>query len=146
MASTQISSGDLSLNGGGAGGRNLHTFSYAELRSATKNFGPAGRLGEGGFGTVYKGYIDEQTFAPTKPGQGITVAVKKLNLEGQQGHREWVVNASTHMISSPEIRNLFCLCFFFPRLYESPCKAVVMAEYTLQKIQHRTALSISSPS
>jgi hypothetical protein len=111
MDSTQISNGDLSLNGGAHGGWNLHTFSYAELRSATKNFGQTGRLGEGGFGTVYKGYIDEQTFAPTKPGQGITVAVKKLNLEGQQGHREWVVNASTHMISSPEICNLVWFVF-----------------------------------
>jgi hypothetical protein len=40
---------------------------------------------------VYKAYIDEQTFAPAKPGQGIVVAVKKLNLEGSQGHREWLV-------------------------------------------------------
>ena len=73
------------------GSKKLHTFTYADLRSATKNFGHGGFLGEGGFGSVYKGYIDEKTFAPTKLGNGITVAVKKLNLEGLQGHREWVV-------------------------------------------------------
>ena len=72
---------------------NLRNFSYAELRAATKNFAQTRQLGEGGFGKVYKAYIDEQTFAPVKPGQGMTVAIKKLNLEGTQGHREWLVMA-----------------------------------------------------
>lgn len=30
------------------------TFSYAALRTATDNFSPANKLGEGGFGPVYK--------------------------------------------------------------------------------------------
>lgn len=29
-------------------------FSYTELRSVTKDFDPANKLGEGGFGPVYK--------------------------------------------------------------------------------------------
>ena len=31
-----------------------NTFSYAELRSATDNFNPSNKLGEGGFGPVFK--------------------------------------------------------------------------------------------
>ena len=30
------------------------TFSYAELRAATEDFNPVNKLGEGGFGTVFK--------------------------------------------------------------------------------------------
>ena len=56
-------------------------------------------LGEGGFGCVYKGWIDEQTYAPTKPGSGIVIAVKRLNQEGFQGHREWLVIFSSILLS-----------------------------------------------
>jgi hypothetical protein len=31
-----------------------NTFSYAQLRGATDDFGPSNMLGEGGFGAVYK--------------------------------------------------------------------------------------------
>lgn len=31
-----------------------YTFSYAELRGATDDFNPNNKLGEGGFGPVYK--------------------------------------------------------------------------------------------
>ena len=31
-----------------------NTFSYAELRSATEDFNPSNKLGEGGFGPVFK--------------------------------------------------------------------------------------------
>ena len=31
-----------------------NTFSYAELRTATGNFNPTNKLGEGGFGVVFK--------------------------------------------------------------------------------------------
>ncbi|XP_030512595.1 probable serine/threonine-protein kinase PBL10 isoform X2 [Rhodamnia argentea] len=69
---------------------NLKSFSYNELRVATRNFRPDSVLGEGGFGSVYKGWVDERTFAATKPGTGIVIAVKRLNQEGFQGHKEWL--------------------------------------------------------
>ena len=56
---------------------------------------------------MYKAYIDEQTFAPVKPGQGMTVAIKKLNLEGTQGHREWLVMAKTR---SPQSLSMCVFC------------------------------------
>lgn len=69
---------------------NLRAFSLSDLKTATKNFRPDGLLGEGGFGQVFKGWIDETTFAPVKPGTGLVVAVKILKAESRQGHREWL--------------------------------------------------------
>ncbi|GLT73665.1 hypothetical protein SLA2020_455060 [Shorea laevis] len=57
---------------------------------ATRNFRPDSVLGEGGFGCVFKGWIDEHSFAPARPGTGMVIAVKKLNQEGFQGHQEWL--------------------------------------------------------
>ncbi|KAJ9548476.1 hypothetical protein OSB04_021019 [Centaurea solstitialis] len=68
----------------------LLQFSFHELKSATGNFRPDSILGEGGFGFVFKGWIEENGTAPAKPGSGLTVAVKSLKPDGLQGHREWV--------------------------------------------------------
>ncbi|KAF2310193.1 hypothetical protein GH714_007145 [Hevea brasiliensis] len=68
---------------------NLKIFTLAELKSATRNFRPDTFLGEGGFGRVFKGWIDEKTYAPSKVGVGIAVAVKKSNSDSHQGLEEW---------------------------------------------------------
>ncbi|KAJ6802680.1 putative receptor-like protein kinase isoform X1 [Iris pallida] len=68
----------------------LLEFTFQELKSATGNFRPDSILGEGGFGYVFKGWIEENGTAPAKPGTGITVAVKSLKPDALQGHREWV--------------------------------------------------------
>ncbi|RWV97372.1 hypothetical protein GW17_00039840 [Ensete ventricosum] len=70
----------------------LLQFTFQELKSATGNFRPDSILGEGGFGYVFKGWIDENGTAPAKPGTGVTVAVKSLKPDALQGHREWVVS------------------------------------------------------
>ncbi|CAL0301445.1 unnamed protein product [Lupinus luteus] len=69
---------------------NLRNFTFNELKTATRNFRPDSLVGEGGFGSVFKGWIDEQTLAPTKPGTGFVIAVKRLNQESSQGHSEWL--------------------------------------------------------
>lgn len=69
----------------------LRKFMFNELKLATRNFRPDSILGEGGFGCVFKGWIDENGTAPVKPGTGLTVAVKILNHDGHQGHKEWLV-------------------------------------------------------
>ncbi|KAF0911027.1 hypothetical protein E2562_005415 [Oryza meyeriana var. granulata] len=69
---------------------NVKIFSFTDLRIATRNFSPDSVLGKGGFGSVYKGWIDENTLSACKPGTGIAVAVKRLNQESLQGHREWL--------------------------------------------------------
>ncbi|XP_020091084.1 probable serine/threonine-protein kinase PIX7 isoform X1 [Ananas comosus] len=68
----------------------LLQFTFQELKSATGNFRPDSILGEGGFGYVFKGWIEENGTAPAKPGTGLTVAVKSLKPDALQGHREWV--------------------------------------------------------
>lgn len=71
---------------------NLKAFSFNELKSATRNFRPDSLIGEGGFGYVYKGWLDEQSLEATRPGYGLVVAVKKLKSQGFQGHKEWLVS------------------------------------------------------
>ena len=88
---------------------NLKAFTFNDLKTATKNFRPDSLLGEGGFGHVYKGWIDEHTLAPSKPGSGLVVAVKKLKPEGFQGHKEWLVGSSPLYIFSTAPRIFFLL-------------------------------------
>ncbi|GAB4861042.1 hypothetical protein Ancab_036201 [Ancistrocladus abbreviatus] len=71
---------------------NLKCFSFNELKTATRNFRPDSVVGEGGFGAVFKGWIDEHSLAPARPGTGMVTAVKGLNQEGLQGHKEWLVS------------------------------------------------------
>ncbi|AQK94181.1 hypothetical protein Zm00014a_023337 [Zea mays] len=58
-----------------------HTFTFRELAAATKNFRQDCLLGEGGFGRVYKGRLEN----------GQVVAVKQLDRNGLQGNREFLV-------------------------------------------------------
>ncbi|KAK8966426.1 hypothetical protein KSP40_PGU004035 [Platanthera guangdongensis] len=73
---------------------NVKSFTFNELRCATRNFRPDSVLGEGGFGSVFKGWIDEHSLSPTKAGTGMVIAVKRLNQEGFQGHREWLAEVN----------------------------------------------------
>ncbi|XP_051122532.1 serine/threonine-protein kinase PBL34-like [Andrographis paniculata] len=68
----------------------LRKFAFNDLKLATRNFRPESLLGEGGFGCVFKGWVEENGTAPVKPGTGLTVAVKTLNPDGIQGHKEWL--------------------------------------------------------
>ncbi|CAL5369917.1 unnamed protein product [Camellia sinensis] len=55
---------------------------------------PGSLLGEGGFGCVYKGWINESGTTPMRPGTWLTVAVKTLNHDGLQGHKEWLAEVN----------------------------------------------------
>ncbi|RWW81841.1 hypothetical protein BHE74_00009731 [Ensete ventricosum] len=85
---------------------NVNIFTYSELRVATKNFRPDQVLGEGGFGVVYKGVIDESV----RPGsETIQVAVKELKSDGLQGDKEWLVISPLYFFitSKPNLRYFF---------------------------------------
>lgn len=75
---------DLSIS---LAGSKLYTFTLEELREATHNFSRSNLLGEGGFGPVYKGFVDDKLRHGLK---AQPIAVKRLNLDGSQGHREWL--------------------------------------------------------
>lgn len=70
---------------------NLKSFAFNELKTATRNFRPDSMVGEGGFGCVFKGWVDENSLTAAKPGTGMVIAVKRLNQEGLQGHKEWLM-------------------------------------------------------
>ncbi|XP_057482766.1 probable serine/threonine-protein kinase PBL3 [Actinidia eriantha] len=72
----------------------VKAFSFNELKNATRNFRPDSLLGEGGFGYVFKGWIDEHSLTAAKPGSGMVIAVKKLKPEGFQGHKEWLTEVN----------------------------------------------------
>ncbi|KAA3467298.1 putative LRR receptor-like serine/threonine-protein kinase isoform X2 [Gossypium australe] len=71
-----------------------YTFSYAKLKAATEDFSPANKLGEGGFGPVYKGRLDD----------GRAIAVKQLSAVSRQGKSQFVTEIAT--ISAVQHRNL----------------------------------------
>lgn len=70
-------------------GSNLQVFTFKQLIDLTQNFTQSNYLGEGGFGPVFKGFIGENFKAGLKSQQ---IAVKILDLDGSQGHREWLVS------------------------------------------------------
>ncbi|KAL2229155.1 serine/threonine-protein kinase RIPK [Sesamum indicum] len=82
--SSSTLSEDLSIS---LAGSNLHVFTLQELKLITQNFSSTNFLGQGGFGPVHKGFIDDKM----RPGlKAQPVAVKLLDLDGAQGHREWL--------------------------------------------------------
>ncbi|KAF8657055.1 hypothetical protein HU200_060392 [Digitaria exilis] len=76
---------------------NCRFFSYEELYQITNGFSAQNLLGEGGFGSVYKGCIAD----------GKEVAVKKLKEGGGQGEREF--HAEVEIISRVHHRHLVSL-------------------------------------
>ncbi|XP_054813525.1 probable LRR receptor-like serine/threonine-protein kinase At1g56140, partial [Prosopis cineraria] len=71
-----------------------YTFSYSELKNATNDFNPGNKLGEGGFGPVYKGTLDD----------GREIAAKQLSVGSRQGKSQFTAEIAT--ISSVQHRNL----------------------------------------
>ncbi|KAM0867296.1 hypothetical protein ACQ4PT_042063 [Festuca glaucescens] len=114
----RMSFSDLSLNGGMVSpedlslslvGSNLHVFTIAELHAITRDFSMTNFIGEGGFGPVYKGYVDEKV----KPGlRAQPVAVKLLDLEGNQGHNEWLTEVIfLGQLRHPNLVKLIGYCY-----------------------------------
>ncbi|XP_023739608.1 probable serine/threonine-protein kinase PBL17 [Lactuca sativa] len=87
---------------------NLDVFTYEEMRIATKVFRPDQVLGEGGFGIVYKGVIDENV----RPCYSkIQVAIKELDPEGIQGDREWLTEVNyLGQLQHPNLVKLIGYC------------------------------------
>ncbi|XP_020547211.1 probable LRR receptor-like serine/threonine-protein kinase RFK1 [Sesamum indicum] len=55
-------------------------FTLKQIRAATNNFDAANKIGEGGFGPVYKGLLPD----------GTIIAVKQLSSRSRQGNREFL--------------------------------------------------------
>ncbi|KAI3988303.1 hypothetical protein MKX01_012092 [Papaver californicum] len=78
------------------------TFTFKELANATKNFKTECLVGEGGFGRVYKGFIESTNQV---------VAVKQLDRNGLQGNREFLVEVlMLSLVHHPNLVNLVGYC------------------------------------
>ncbi|XP_059445271.1 protein NSP-INTERACTING KINASE 1-like isoform X2 [Corylus avellana] len=80
---------------------NLKKFQFKELQIATNNFSSKNMIGKGGFGNVYKGYLQD----------GTTVAVKRLK-DGNATGGEIQFQTEVEMISLAVHRNLLRLYGF----------------------------------
>ncbi|KAG4213167.1 hypothetical protein ERO13_A01G038100v2 [Gossypium hirsutum] len=74
--------------------KQLPLFNFEQLATATNNFHPAKKLGQGGFGPVYKGTLDD----------GKEIAVKRLSKASGQGLEEFMNEVV--VISKLQHRNL----------------------------------------
>eukprot|EP00850_Spirogloea_muscicola_P017911 SM000158S02043 [mRNA] locus=s158:225833:228281:- [translate_table: standard] len=89
---------------GGAGGGLLRSFSYLEMKVATKNFNSKNLVGEGGFGPVFHGFVDDH-------GKRLDVAVKRLNQAGIQGNKEWLAEVCyLGQLQHPNVVRLIGYC------------------------------------
>ncbi|XP_068641163.1 probable leucine-rich repeat receptor-like serine/threonine-protein kinase At3g14840 [Aristolochia californica] len=70
------------------------SFTLRQIKAATNNFDIANKVGEGGFGPVYKGLLSD----------GTIIAVKQLSSKSKQGNREFVNEIG--MISALQHQNL----------------------------------------
>ncbi|XBI99191.1 hypothetical protein VPH35_019311 [Triticum aestivum] len=76
-------------------------FTFRELAIATKNFRKDCLLGEGGFGRVYKGHMEN----------GQVIAVKQLDRNGFQGNREFLVEVlMLSLLHHPNLVRLIGYC------------------------------------
>ncbi|XP_019455781.1 PREDICTED: receptor-like serine/threonine-protein kinase ALE2 isoform X2 [Lupinus angustifolius] len=87
-ASLSFNSGTMTYTG------SAKTFTLNDIEKATNNFDSSRILGEGGFGLVYKGILND----------GRNVAVKILKRDDQRGGREFL--AEVEMLSRLHHRNL----------------------------------------
>ncbi|KAK8312333.1 hypothetical protein V6Z11_D01G033300, partial [Gossypium hirsutum] len=90
----QFSSENIGENPVGVKLQQLPLFNFEELATATNNFHPEKKLGQGGFGPVYKGTLDD----------GKEIAVKRLSKASGQGLEEFMNEVV--VISKLQHRNL----------------------------------------
>ncbi|KAG8471921.1 hypothetical protein CXB51_036654 [Gossypium anomalum] len=64
---------------------NLQVFSFSSIKAATNNFSNDNKLGEGGYGPVYKEVLKFQGKLPN----GLEIAVKRLSKSSNQGFEEF---------------------------------------------------------
>ncbi|XP_021293936.1 probable LRR receptor-like serine/threonine-protein kinase At1g07650 [Herrania umbratica] len=76
-------------------------FTFRQMKAATNNFDAANKLGEGGFGSVYKGVLLD----------GAIIAVKQLSSKSRQGDREFLNELSMIAgLQHPNLVKLYGCC------------------------------------
>ncbi|PIA62275.1 hypothetical protein AQUCO_00200338v1, partial [Aquilegia coerulea] len=95
MKDEEVTILDKSIDDDYESGTGPKRFSYSELVLATNNFSEDGKLGEGGFGGVYKGILTTSD---------VDVAIKRISRGSRQGKKEFV--SEVKIISRLRHRNL----------------------------------------
>ncbi|KAJ6815384.1 putative serine/threonine-protein kinase isoform X1 [Iris pallida] len=110
--------------------KNIRLFSYNELISATGNFHPSNRIGQGGFGTVYKGILRN----------GTPIAAKVLSAESRQGINEFLseIDAITN-VRHPNLVELLGCCV-------EETNRILVYEFVENRSLDRALLGIASKS
>ncbi|XP_039041718.1 serine/threonine-protein kinase PCRK1-like [Hibiscus syriacus] len=89
----------------------LRSFTFTELKSATRGFSRALLIGEGGFGCVYRGVLKVPDEANDGRDLKLDVAIKQLNRHGFQGHKEWINEVSLlGVVKHPNLVKLVGYC------------------------------------
>ncbi|KAK7247215.1 hypothetical protein RIF29_42092 [Crotalaria pallida] len=116
------------------------TFTLKQIREATDDFNPANKIGEGGFGPVYKGQLSDGTW----------IAVKQLSSKSRQGNREFLNEIGMiSCLQHPNLVKLYGCCIESDQLmlvYEymennSLARALFSSKYQL-KLDWPTRLRI----
>ncbi|GMH07402.1 hypothetical protein Nepgr_009242 [Nepenthes gracilis] len=88
----------------------LRVFTFSELKSATRGFSRALLIGEGGFGCVFRGVVRVSVDVDS-PYSKMDVAIKQLNRNGFQGHKEWINEVNwLGVIKHPNLVKLIGYC------------------------------------
>ncbi|KAG6502488.1 hypothetical protein ZIOFF_034767 [Zingiber officinale] len=88
----------------------LIAFTFDELKIITGNFRLDYILGEGGFGSVYKGFINQDLREGLQPLQ-VAVKVHDADNNSSQGHREWLAEVIfLGQLSHPNLVKLIGYC------------------------------------
>lgn len=77
--------------------RGAQVFTYKELELATDGFSESNVVGNGGFGRVFRGKLNDGTVA----------AIKKLHRDGRQGEREFRMEVQMKLVLL--LKFLICL-------------------------------------
>ncbi|KAL5858692.1 hypothetical protein ACOSQ3_006150 [Xanthoceras sorbifolium] len=81
-------------------------FKYKELKKATNNFNESMKLGEGGFGIVYKGTLEEKKGGPSE------IAVKKFSRDNIKGKGDFLAElAIIHRLRHKHLVRLVGWCY-----------------------------------
>ncbi|KAL6198923.1 hypothetical protein ACLB2K_028711 [Fragaria x ananassa] len=84
-----------------SGIHDVKLYAYKELKMATEDFDPANKIGEGGFGSVYKGRLKDGNLA----------AIKVLSAESKQGVKEFLTEIDViSKIEHPNLVKLYGCC------------------------------------
>ncbi|KAL1165635.1 hypothetical protein V6Z11_A06G141100 [Gossypium hirsutum] len=101
-------------------------FDFGTIRTATNNFSDENKLGQGGFGSVYKGRLSF----------GQDIAVKRLSRESKQGDLEF--KNEVLLVAKLQHRNLGCSVLASKQLKDSLSMSLYLmrastGSYSIQK-------------